>query len=542
MSYIVPANTTANCMSPHVNPTAACWDYLNVSQYLDDWWKTNEATCNESPYQGDGFGSCYQQLHGVLDTACSNVSLSYMPNLNFSAYTPQEYYVLQSMQNLWYWYSSIWFAAEDASLLTDLQAARIVQTINPVNPGGTSLGVLLSALSAGFAFLGIPAGLGTIPAKLAATAVGQSPGLAKSLLPTGSLDSEFTQLGEIESALETVLQQFQINLADTLNATLYSITNFQSLTAEGAFMATEMTSLNASTSQLKRVLSTFIVSQALQANNIIVTVAQNVSPYNLIHNLTTHANHTLPFSILPQNAWHVNCQDYYNDVGVCDNWWFDPVHGDAYALYKLDSMGENYYDLMNTMFRNGWTSGEDLFLGSMNCLNYRVNKNMEFKNMEFADFQDLETVMSYSLLSINATNLQTNCNANLRTCIWNQTNDATAKDRQEFSVPPAGYSDLYRCRFAWPDSCEPTIIFNDEAGEAVQVLPYTQVPFPAMYDAGNIAGWNSTNLTGVTNCHSNYDDLGWGGAGYHQSDSECNKYPASYLGPGLWLDTNFCGP
>lgn len=256
-----------------------------------------------------------------------------MPNINFSAYSPQEYYVLQSMQNLWYWYSSIWFAAEDASLLTYLQAAEIVQAINPVHPGDTSLGVLLSALAGGFAFLGIPAGLGTMPAKLAATAIGQSPGLAKSLLPTGSLDSEFTQLGEIESALETVLQQFQINLADLLNATLFSINNFQGLASEGAFMVTEATSLNASTSQLKRVLSTFIVSQALQANNIIVTVAHGVSPYNLTHNLTRYANYTLPFSVLPQNAWHVNCQDEYNDVGVCDNWWFDQERGDAYALY-----------------------------------------------------------------------------------------------------------------------------------------------------------------------------------------------------------------
>ncbi len=60
-------------------------------------------------------------------------------------------------------------------------------------------------------------------------------------------------------------------------------------------MVTETTSLNASTAQLKRVLSTFIVSQALQANNIIVTVAEGVSPYNLTHNLTKHENFSLPF-------------------------------------------------------------------------------------------------------------------------------------------------------------------------------------------------------------------------------------------------------
>ncbi len=355
----------------------------------------------------------------------------------------------------------------------------------------------------------------------------------KSLLPTGSLDSEFTQLGEIESALEIVLKQFQINLADTLNATLYSYTNFRSLVSDGAFMVTETTSLNASTAQLKRVLSTFIVSQALQANNIIVTVAEGVSPYNLTHNLTKHENFSLPFSILPQNAWHVNCQDDYNDVGVCNNWWFDSVLGDAYALYKLDSIGENYYDLMNTLFRNKWTSGEELFLGSMNCLVHRSSEGSAVIGYENASsyhklgLLDIETLAELSLIHIDATTLQTTCNANLRTCIWNQTNNPVEKNGLEFvaATTPESFS-IYGCSYAWPDACNYTFT----AGFVQDGLPLP------------LAGWNSTSLTGVKNCHDNYDDTGWGGAGYHQSDSECDKYPASYLGPGLWLDTNLCGP
>jgi len=348
------------------------------------------------------------------------------------------------------------------------------------------------------------------------------------------LDSEFTQLGEIESALEIVLQQFQINLADTLNANLYSYTNFRSLVSDGAFMVTETTSLNASTAQLKRVLSTFIVSQALQANNIIVTVAEGVSPYNLTHTLTKHENFSLPFSILPQNAWHVNCQDDYNDVGVCNNWWFDSVHGDAYALYKLDSIGENYYDLMNTMFRNKWTSGEELFLGSMYCLKHRSYEGSAViayeKASSYSKFAlplDIETLVDLSLIHMDATTLQTTSNANLRTCIWNQTNNPVEKNGLEFVAAHPPLNNLYGCSYAWPDAS------NYKITARFQVLGTL---------AFTLAGWNSTNLTSVTNCHDNFDDTGWGGAGYHQPDSECDKYPASYLGPGLWLDTNLCAP
>ena len=59
------------------------------------------------------------------------------------------------------------------------------------------------------------------------------------------------------------------------------------------------------------------------------------------------------YPILPNNAQHVNCQDDYNKYGVCNNWWYDASATTAYALYKLDSMHENYYDLMNSMFDSG---------------------------------------------------------------------------------------------------------------------------------------------------------------------------------------------
>ena len=256
----VTPNATHFCLSPLVNPSAACWDHLNVTGYLDHWWAENEEKCDAYPYSGSGFASCFQQLHGDFNSYCNSISIGYRIPNQFSPHKAQEYYVLQSMYNLWYWYTSVWFATAPAVLQVELQASQIVQTINPVHPGDTSLGVLLSALSAGFAFLGLPAGFGTVGSKFAATAVGQSPGLAKGLLPSGSLNSEFTQLAEIETALERVMEIFQDNLVDTLNATMYDYNNFRAFVEGGAFISEKDGILNASVATLKSTLSTFIVS------------------------------------------------------------------------------------------------------------------------------------------------------------------------------------------------------------------------------------------------------------------------------------------
>ena len=184
----LPSSETQFCRSPLINPSAACWDHLNLTGYLDHWWVENGEKCNAYSYNGSGFASCYQQIRRVLNSHCNNISVDCRIPNDFSAYEPEEYYVLQSIYNLWFWYTSVWFAAVPAVLRAELQASQIVQTINPIHPGDTSLVVLLSALSAGFAFLALPAGFGTVGTKFAATAIGQSPGLAKGLLPTGSLN------------------------------------------------------------------------------------------------------------------------------------------------------------------------------------------------------------------------------------------------------------------------------------------------------------------------------------------------------------------
>ncbi len=361
---------------------------------------------------------------------------------NFSDYSPQEFYVLQSIHGVWWWYTSIWWAVLDAGFLVSLNASAIVREINPINPGDISLGVLLSALSAGFGFLAFPASqAGTAAASIVATAIGQAPGLAKALLPTGSLDSEFTQLSSIDTALSRVVQHFQINLANTLNETLFDFTSFMSFATNGSFIA-QPPSLNASTGRLTKVLSTFIVSQTLQANNIIATVAYDVSPYNLTHDVG-------PKQLLLQNHWHVNCQDEPNEYGICDNWWYNRKPGEnftegrgAYALFNMGDIGKNYYDLMNTMFAQGWTLGEDLFLGARQCMEQIDRQNIN----GFAEYRQ-----AYSL-SINPLTLEPKCASNVRLCEWDQaeSHNLVRRRGEEFvQVRP-----WVGCAYGWPDFCD----------------------------------------------------------------------------------------
>ncbi|KAL8690950.1 MAG: hypothetical protein Q9218_003726, partial [Villophora microphyllina] len=459
-------SSTRFCLDPMVNLDPACWDSLNLPGYLEQWWHENEKSCNEIPYQGDGFASCFQQKHGYRDTpSCNNITNFNCPGPslvgNMSA---QDYMILQSIYNIHAWYTTMWESAVAADLFADQLIGKIIDTIHPTLPGDTSLGVLLSALSAGFAFLGIPAGqAGSAGAQVAsqvvATAIGQAPGLAKTLLPTGSLDSKLIQIHDVEAYLSQVTQQFQANLALTLNASVSDFSIFYNLTRGGAFVGT-LPSLNLSTTQLTRIFKTFIVSQALQADNVIITVARNLTPYDLYHreeaqwgNQTVYKGEGPLSQILPVKIPNIR--------GTC-TWWIDPKTNDSYALHKLDHQEKNFFDLMNTMFADGWITGEDLFLGAERCMQATLDKiatnafvtgpfdsrKDSYRGSFWAPDIEIDSYHSayvpYPLLDINT--LETTCFSNLRVCTWNQTNNPALKNGFEFEAARG-------CGFAWPNVC-----------------------------------------------------------------------------------------
>ena len=261
-SHSAAGDARQDCSRDNVNPTSQCWNTLNVSGYLSDWWTKNQETCNTYPYKGMGFASCYQQLNGqgrLLGLGCNEVGLSCEKPPVFDTSHPEDYYVLQSIYGLWRWFNSIWYAVEDSTLVANSKIGQIVNEVNPVKPGATSLGVVLSALTAGFAFLAVPAQLevtlGVQVATQAATALQQAPGLGKALLPTGTLDSEFKQLTSIQDSLGQVLTQSQTNTANALKSHQDDYELFSNLAANGASIVLDQPSLNVTTTKITSVLN-----------------------------------------------------------------------------------------------------------------------------------------------------------------------------------------------------------------------------------------------------------------------------------------------
>ena len=103
--------------------------------------------------------------------------------------------------------------------------------------------------------------------------------------------------------MRMVFEQLQTNVANALKLSQDDLIVFTGLVRNGAFIAKQQ-SLNASTENITRTLDTFIVSQALQANNATVTLADNRNPHEVSQILSQSS------SIAQRNAWHVNCHKF----------------------------------------------------------------------------------------------------------------------------------------------------------------------------------------------------------------------------------------
>ena len=463
-------------------------------------------------------------------------------------------------------------------------------------PGDTSLGALLSLLSAGLAFLNFPAG--GAAAKTFATAVQQAPGLSTSLLATGSLGDKVTPVDQIQSSLGDLLQQLQINLANTLNETQSDYNAFVALTANGSFIADTL-SLNATTQGLTRLLKTYVVSQALQSHNIIITVARNFSVYELSHR--KFSGQAEDGVMLPYNKWHVNCQDPPDQFGVCDNWWVDSSTNDSYALFKLDDMEHNFFGLMEKIFANQWTSGEELFIGAQNCMSTSLGDYLTSTSFTYASWRLVQSP------TVETSNFQGSCFSNIRVCDWDLEHDLHVQDGLELA---SHYANEDGCLLAWPNLCVDGqgFIINRSSPNLSLLIPqhyplssnntYSLYLNNAYNGAGRAQVYCNLSDTGSSSSawtlldartvargfadftqdggvniayNSLYDFVntpldtlqaqaksmdpkkckefpsdnklpGWGGAGYHVHDKNCNRYPASYLGAGLYFKTELCGP
>ena len=436
---LISERQIGNCSDLNQNLTWECWSQLNMTEYLDKWWHANSTQCER---RNATFASCYQQLTGYEQEQCDTTGPS-MCNYpaDFSGYTPHEAYTLYTIFAIWQWFESIYEAIGNADLSATGRVGKIVKTINPEIPSTQSLGDFLQALSAMTPVISAPATVveafgKTLGKAVTETAMRQSPGVIKQLNPTGTLDSEFVQVNDLYDGLSTMKTTYQQNISTALTLVQGNFTTFSLFAADGAFIAPR-SSLEADTQNLTRSLETYIVSQCLTANNMIVTLARDTNPYELAHNgsLTSDV---------------ISC-DHYDEYGVCSAWWYDPETNAAYALSSLTDPENNWYDLMETMFSSGWTTGSDLFLGARACADY-VAVNGGDKGP-----------------ALNTATMAPRCVSNIQICVWDKDCELLDKDCE------------YTGEYGW-DGCHAQANYLQEECSDAQV---TSVKIPSAY-LGNL--------------------------------------------------------
>lgn len=308
---------------------------------------------------------------------------------------------------------------------------NITQTLNPLKPQDPlDLAQILLAISAAVGVIAAPSSAALTFGSIVQQGIptGVDP-VVNELLFTGTLESQVLDFDQIEAQLSDVIVAFQSNVANSLNAIQNNFTSFRNFARHGTYIAPDA-NLNASTTILTQYLTTWIVSACLASQNYFVVLWPDTNPYDLRHNGSLPSKHDS----------YVNCQDPPDSYGVCDRWYFNGK--DSYMLD--DGIGSNKYSLMETIFGEGWTTGQLLFDGALSCA------------LHTAVTSDAPNT------AINATNLQPQCVSSLpmwmsaifdtdetvNQCFWDVDNESTdcqwyAFDylHGSFSNSPLGYGD-----------------------------------------------------------------------------------------------------
>ena len=135
------------------------------------------------------------------------------------------------------------------------------------------------------------------------------PNVGRYLFPTGTVASQYVQLATLQSRLSAVIQQVQMNLNATLTSVMANVTEFLAFAEYGNF-SDNAPSVPDDASYLYYAFNTYIISQALNGNNIYAVIARDTNVSALMRNGTK-----TPYRI-------PDCEKGFNGQNICDNFWY----------------------------------------------------------------------------------------------------------------------------------------------------------------------------------------------------------------------------
>lgn len=230
----------------------------------------------------------------------------------------------------------------------------IVNRLNPPKTTNVFLNELLGTLSMGFAIFQLPdmivkavKGLETLE-----DTIRQTPTVIRAFMPIKTTNAQL-QIEEIQSQLANVVSQFLTQISNATAAIETNATAFTLWASTGLFIG-DLVFLNDVVQENYKLLNTFIIGEALNANNIVATVGLNTN----VAQLQANSSDSLSYDI--------KCPSYDNNT-MCNGWWYDEEENASFALDNIKSMNQNMHDDLAYFFDSGWTNGTLLFDGALKC-------------------------------------------------------------------------------------------------------------------------------------------------------------------------------
>lgn len=295
---------------------------------------------------------------------------------------------------------SWWTAVGNAASQASNNVGAIVQIIDPVVDSNALLDDILITLTGVFAL--IPGGSvltsgikGFSEGSKAFFQVVQQalfvvPQIGRWVFPRESVESQFIQMSALSSSMGTIVQTVQNNLNKTLVSVMSNATEFLAFASQGNFSGLAP-SLPDQTNYLLYAFNTYIISKALDSNNIYGTIGLNTNPQALATNRSKTAYDL--FS---------TCEGY-NEQNVCDEWWYSGQYSSAFGLDDFSNQSRGFGDVITSLLSQ-YTTGQLLFDGAYACnLNGKYGQPVN--------------------VTVNSAGVSTGCLSQLRIVTWDMSCD-----------------------------------------------------------------------------------------------------------------------
>lgn len=364
------ADHQAHCLDFAAHQYQICWEVLNVTGYLSDWVAFNQKKCDNEVM---GFADCFLYLEvgaGANCTSFTGRSQCPVPDSKtFVGHTngAQAYYVAFNIWNIQNWFFTYYMAVGGANGLAADNVNTIARTLNLPLPKSFPIMDLLAGLAWAFGLLspsGYAAALPLLGQKiegLAAQAPGEyllraiqnAPTLSRNLIDRGQISDTEVQVAELGSDLARIVSQLQTNIQSSVVSVMSNFSIFFDFVHDGYF-STQIENLNTLTHNVTLSLNTYIVSQALQNDHVIITRA-----------LDTDVNQLQLNGSAVQ--YDTGCGHGYDQWGMCGSWWYDSTNHISYGLESMKDMLINYTEPLVSLFNQGITTPQLLFMNSQFC-------------------------------------------------------------------------------------------------------------------------------------------------------------------------------